>query len=158
MGGSIPTYLFQQPNDTPVIGLLIENHDKNQHAADENLRLQNLWDGIEIYAALFAGWVRNVSRIFRWRRFAGDRRSEPAALQQRRGVGFAAGEILKKLHGVLAAAAKKKRVAEVVAVFTFEAAVFLEPLDTVGIEHLAPEVAVITGRVTAGEKCEVGVR
>ena len=55
VGGSIPMYLFQQPNDTPVIGLPIANHDNNQHAADENLRLQNLWDGIEIYAALFAG-------------------------------------------------------------------------------------------------------
>ena len=55
VGGSIPMYLFQQPNDTPVIGLPIANHDDNQHAADENLRLQNLWDGIEIYAALFVG-------------------------------------------------------------------------------------------------------
>ena len=53
-GGSIPMYLFQQPNNTPVIGLPIANHDDNQHAADENLRLQNLWDAIEIYAALFA--------------------------------------------------------------------------------------------------------
>jgi acetylornithine deacetylase/succinyl-diaminopimelate desuccinylase-like protein len=52
-GGSVPMYLFQQPNNTPVIGLPIANHDDNQHAADENLRLQNLWDGIEIYAALF---------------------------------------------------------------------------------------------------------
>ncbi|MEO7168351.1 MAG: M20/M25/M40 family metallo-hydrolase [Spartobacteria bacterium] len=55
VGGSIPMYLFQQPNDTPVIGLPIANHDDNQHSNDENLRLQNLWDGIEIYAALFAG-------------------------------------------------------------------------------------------------------
>jgi acetylornithine deacetylase/succinyl-diaminopimelate desuccinylase-like protein len=53
LGGSIPMYLFQQPNDTPVVGLPIANHDDNQHAADENLRLQNLWDGIEIFAALF---------------------------------------------------------------------------------------------------------
>jgi acetylornithine deacetylase/succinyl-diaminopimelate desuccinylase-like protein len=54
LGGSIPMYLFQQPGDTPVIGLPIANHDDNQHAADENLRLQNLWDAIELYAALFA--------------------------------------------------------------------------------------------------------
>ncbi|MGI9086135.1 MAG: M20/M25/M40 family metallo-hydrolase [Chthoniobacterales bacterium] len=58
IGGSIPMYLFQQPDDTPVIGLPIANHDDNQHAADENLRLQNLWDGIEVYAALFAGLGR----------------------------------------------------------------------------------------------------
>jgi acetylornithine deacetylase/succinyl-diaminopimelate desuccinylase-like protein len=54
MGGSIPMYLFQQPNDTPVIVLPTVNHDNNQHAADENLRLQNLWDAIEIFAAVFA--------------------------------------------------------------------------------------------------------
>jgi acetylornithine deacetylase/succinyl-diaminopimelate desuccinylase-like protein len=55
VGGSIPMYLFQQPDNTPVIGLPIANHDDNQHAADENLRLQNLWEGIEVYAALFGG-------------------------------------------------------------------------------------------------------
>jgi hypothetical protein len=30
------------------------NHDNHQHSADENLRLQNLWDGIELMAALMA--------------------------------------------------------------------------------------------------------
>ena len=54
IGGSIPMYLFQQPNGTPTIGLPSVNHDNNQHAADENIRLQNLWDGIEVFAALFA--------------------------------------------------------------------------------------------------------
>ena len=29
-------------------------HDNNQHAANENLPLRNLWDGIEIFAMLFA--------------------------------------------------------------------------------------------------------
>jgi acetylornithine deacetylase/succinyl-diaminopimelate desuccinylase-like protein len=52
LGGSVPMYLFQR-GGTPVIGLPIVNHDNNQHAANENLRLQNLWDGIEIFAALF---------------------------------------------------------------------------------------------------------
>ena len=33
VGGSIPMYLFQQPNDTPVIGLPIANHDDNQHSS-----------------------------------------------------------------------------------------------------------------------------
>ena len=55
LGGSIPKYLFQRGKGVPVIGVPIVNHDNNQHAANENLRLQNLWDGIEIYAALFAG-------------------------------------------------------------------------------------------------------
>ncbi len=53
LGGSIPMYLFAEKLHAPVIGIPIANHDNNQHAANENLRLQNLWDGIEIYAALF---------------------------------------------------------------------------------------------------------
>lgn len=52
LGGSVPMYLFQR-GGTPAIGLPIANHDNNQHAANENLRLQNLWDGIEVFAALF---------------------------------------------------------------------------------------------------------
>jgi hypothetical protein len=35
-------------------GSPIANHDDNQHAADENLRLQNLWDAIEVYATILA--------------------------------------------------------------------------------------------------------
>jgi acetylornithine deacetylase/succinyl-diaminopimelate desuccinylase-like protein len=54
LGGSIPMHLFQEALGTPVIGLPIANHDNNQHAADENLRLKNLWDGVEVYAALLA--------------------------------------------------------------------------------------------------------
>jgi acetylornithine deacetylase/succinyl-diaminopimelate desuccinylase-like protein len=52
MGGSVPIYLFATILDVPVIGLPIANHDNNQHAANENARLQNLWDGIETYAAM----------------------------------------------------------------------------------------------------------
>jgi acetylornithine deacetylase/succinyl-diaminopimelate desuccinylase-like protein len=52
LGGSVPMYLFQR-GGTPVVGLPIVNHDNNQHAANENLRIQNLWDGIEVFAALF---------------------------------------------------------------------------------------------------------
>lgn len=55
MGGSGPTYLFEQILHVPMITLPIANYDDNQHAADENLRMQNLWDGIELYAALLAG-------------------------------------------------------------------------------------------------------
>ena len=54
LGGSIPMYLFQGGGRTPVVGVPIANHDNNQHAANENLRLRNLWDGIELYATLFA--------------------------------------------------------------------------------------------------------
>ena len=34
------------------IGIPIGNHDNNQHSYNENIRLQNLWDGIELMAAL----------------------------------------------------------------------------------------------------------
>jgi acetylornithine deacetylase/succinyl-diaminopimelate desuccinylase-like protein len=59
LGGSIPMYLFEGKDHTPVIGVPIANHDNNQHAADENLRLQNLWDAIELYAAIFAELGKN---------------------------------------------------------------------------------------------------
>ncbi|MBW8814808.1 MAG: M20/M25/M40 family metallo-hydrolase [Caulobacterales bacterium] len=54
MGGSVPIHLFADIFQVPVIGLPIVNHDNNQHAANENARLQNLWDGIETYAGLMA--------------------------------------------------------------------------------------------------------
>jgi acetylornithine deacetylase/succinyl-diaminopimelate desuccinylase-like protein len=54
MGGSVPIYLFHDILKVPVIGLPIVNHDDSQHAANENLRLQNLWDGIDTYAAIMA--------------------------------------------------------------------------------------------------------
>ena len=55
MGGSGPIYLFEQILKVPMIALPIANYDDNQHAANENIRVQNLWDGIELYAALMTG-------------------------------------------------------------------------------------------------------
>lgn len=52
LGGSLPTATFTEVLGAPVATLPIANHDNNQHGHNENLRLQNLWDGIEIYAAL----------------------------------------------------------------------------------------------------------
>jgi acetylornithine deacetylase/succinyl-diaminopimelate desuccinylase-like protein len=54
LGGSVPMYLFAEASKAPIVGVPIANHDNNQHAANENMRLQNLWDGITIYAGLFA--------------------------------------------------------------------------------------------------------
>ncbi|HEX4241633.1 MAG TPA: M20/M25/M40 family metallo-hydrolase [Steroidobacteraceae bacterium] len=54
MGGSVPLHEIAAIVAVPVIGLPIANHDNNQHAANENLRLQNLWDGIDAYAAMLA--------------------------------------------------------------------------------------------------------
>jgi acetylornithine deacetylase/succinyl-diaminopimelate desuccinylase-like protein len=41
------------------VGLPIVNHDNNQHGANENLRLQNLWDGIEVFAGILAAAEKN---------------------------------------------------------------------------------------------------
>jgi acetylornithine deacetylase/succinyl-diaminopimelate desuccinylase-like protein len=38
----------------PMVVVSIANYDDNQHARNENLRLGNLWDGIEVYAGLLA--------------------------------------------------------------------------------------------------------
>ena len=52
MGGSVPLGAMERAADTRTITVPIANHDDNQHAANENLRLQNLWDGIETMASL----------------------------------------------------------------------------------------------------------
>jgi acetylornithine deacetylase/succinyl-diaminopimelate desuccinylase-like protein len=53
-GGSLPLYHFEEVLRTPLIAVPIVNHDNNQHAANENLRLQNLFDGIQVYAGIIA--------------------------------------------------------------------------------------------------------
>lgn len=54
LGGSLPLYLFEEKLERPLVVVPIVNHDNNQHAPDENLRLANLWYGIDLMAALFA--------------------------------------------------------------------------------------------------------
>jgi len=38
--------------DTSTFSVPVANYDNNQHAENESIRLQNLWDGIETFAAL----------------------------------------------------------------------------------------------------------
>ena len=52
MGGGLPLVSIERPLGTRTIVIPIGNHDNNQHSYNENLRLQNLWDGIELMAAL----------------------------------------------------------------------------------------------------------
>jgi acetylornithine deacetylase/succinyl-diaminopimelate desuccinylase-like protein len=52
IGGSAPFYVFTDRLRVPTLGLSIVNFDNNQHGPNENLRLQNLWDGIEQLAAI----------------------------------------------------------------------------------------------------------
>jgi acetylornithine deacetylase/succinyl-diaminopimelate desuccinylase-like protein len=53
-GGTVPLDAMERAAQTRTITVPIANHDDNQHAANENLRLQNLWDGTETMAALIA--------------------------------------------------------------------------------------------------------
>lgn len=52
LGGSLPLYLFEKYLQSTTVTVPIANHDNNQHAENENLRLQNLWNGIETFAAI----------------------------------------------------------------------------------------------------------
>jgi acetylornithine deacetylase/succinyl-diaminopimelate desuccinylase-like protein len=54
MGGSLPLDRFAQHLSAPIIILPLANHDNNQHAEDENLRLQNLWDAISVIGVVLA--------------------------------------------------------------------------------------------------------
>ena len=51
-GGSLPLSIVTENLKTVTISVPIANYDNNQHAENENVRLQNLWDGIETFAAL----------------------------------------------------------------------------------------------------------
>lgn len=52
MGGSVPLDMIEHALGTHTITVPIANHDNNQHSFNENIRIQNLWDGIETMAAL----------------------------------------------------------------------------------------------------------
>jgi acetylornithine deacetylase/succinyl-diaminopimelate desuccinylase-like protein len=52
MGGSVPLEAIERAVGTHTITVPIANHDNSQHTFNENIRIQNLWDGIELMAAL----------------------------------------------------------------------------------------------------------
>jgi acetylornithine deacetylase/succinyl-diaminopimelate desuccinylase-like protein len=52
MGGSVPLGAMERAAQTHTITVPIANYDDNQHAANENLRLQNLWSGVQTMASL----------------------------------------------------------------------------------------------------------
>jgi acetylornithine deacetylase/succinyl-diaminopimelate desuccinylase-like protein len=51
-GGSLPLSIITDNLTTVTMTVPIANYDNNQHAENENLRLGNLWDGIETMAAI----------------------------------------------------------------------------------------------------------
>ncbi len=59
MGGSVPLEVIEQALGTHTILVPIANYDNNQHSANENIRLQNLWDGQLGFAPSGCGlWTR----------------------------------------------------------------------------------------------------
>ena len=52
MGGSLPLFLFESYLDAKTVTIPIANHDNNQHAENENIRIRNLFGGIETMASL----------------------------------------------------------------------------------------------------------
>ena len=52
LGGSLPLYLFTDVLKKPALVVPIANHDNNQHAANENIRIENLWYGIKLMGAI----------------------------------------------------------------------------------------------------------
>jgi acetylornithine deacetylase/succinyl-diaminopimelate desuccinylase-like protein len=63
-GGSLPMSEFEQVLHRPLINLPTVNYDNNQHAANENTRLANLWAAIEVFGVVMAngGPVLSVTR------------------------------------------------------------------------------------------------
>ncbi len=58
-GGSLPLSIITDHLRTTTMSVPIANYDNNQHAENENLRLQNLWDGIETWAAVMMIKLKN---------------------------------------------------------------------------------------------------
>jgi acetylornithine deacetylase/succinyl-diaminopimelate desuccinylase-like protein len=52
LGGSLPLYLFTDMLGQPAVITPIANHDNNQHAENEDLRLGNLWYGVRLLSAV----------------------------------------------------------------------------------------------------------
>ena len=56
MGGSLPLYEFSSRLAAPIIILPLANHDNNQHAENENIRLKNIWDAMQVYGAVLGSF------------------------------------------------------------------------------------------------------
>lgn len=52
-GGTLPIFHFEEVMQAPIVIVPIANHDNNQHAPDENIRIGNIWYGMDIYSSIF---------------------------------------------------------------------------------------------------------
>jgi len=58
LGGSLPLFHFVDALGATVITVPMVNADNSQHAPNENVRVQNLWDGIVMIAEIMTGLGR----------------------------------------------------------------------------------------------------
>lgn len=52
IGATGPRSVLADALHMPTVGISIVNFDNNQHGPNENVRIQNLWDGVEIIASV----------------------------------------------------------------------------------------------------------
>ena len=52
LGGTLPFAELSEGLGIPTIGVSLVNHDNNQHGPNENLRLANLWQSIELLSRI----------------------------------------------------------------------------------------------------------
>jgi len=52
VGGSLPLFVFEKVLQTSPITVPLANHDNNQHAENENIRLKNFFEGIQVFSAI----------------------------------------------------------------------------------------------------------
>jgi acetylornithine deacetylase/succinyl-diaminopimelate desuccinylase-like protein len=60
MGGSGPAYVYTEILGAPFVVIPTVNHDNNQHARNENVRLGHVFKAVEILAAAASAVVRPV--------------------------------------------------------------------------------------------------
>ena len=60
LGGSGPAFVYTDILEAPFVVVPTVNHDNNQHARDENVRLGNFFRSVEILAAVASTQLRPV--------------------------------------------------------------------------------------------------
>jgi acetylornithine deacetylase/succinyl-diaminopimelate desuccinylase-like protein len=61
LGGSLPLHELAQALEMPLISMPLANHDDNQHAPNENLRLKNFVNGISTVLMAVHGLAQHQS-------------------------------------------------------------------------------------------------
>jgi acetylornithine deacetylase/succinyl-diaminopimelate desuccinylase-like protein len=59
LGGSLPIEDLVKTLNAKFLIVPIANHDNNQHAENENIRIKNFWEGIDMMAAIMLMYVAN---------------------------------------------------------------------------------------------------